>query len=59
RQRRRLKEIVVGGAGAEAKCFVLLAPDGGGSVMLLGADAAARLAPGASLEGLLGQCRAE
>jgi hypothetical protein len=59
RQRRRLKEIVVGGAGAEAKCFVLLAPDGGGSVMLLGADAAARLTPAASLDGLLGQCRAE
>jgi hypothetical protein len=59
RQRRRLQEIVVGGAGAEPKCFVLLGADGAGTVMLLGADAAARLTPAASLDGLLGECRTE
>jgi hypothetical protein len=59
RQRRRLQEIVVGGAGAEPKCFVLLGTDGAGTVMLLGADAAARLTPAASLDGLLGECRTE
>ncbi|HEX5046417.1 MAG TPA: LolA-related protein [Gammaproteobacteria bacterium] len=59
RQRRRLQEIVVGGAGSEPKCIAVLSSQGGGTVMLLGEGAAGRLTAAATLESLLGQCRAE
>ena len=59
RQRRRLEEIVVGGAGNEPKCIVVLSSQGGGTVMLLGEGAAGRLTAEATLDSLLGQCRAE
>ena len=59
RQRRRLQEIVVGGAGSEPKCIVVLSSQGGGTVMLLGEGAADRLTAEATLDGLLAQCRAE
>jgi hypothetical protein len=59
RQRRRLQEIVVGGAGNEPRCIAVLSSQGGGTVMLLGEGAAGRLTAHATLDGLLGQCRTE
>jgi hypothetical protein len=59
RQRRRLLEIVVSGAGDEPKCFAVLTAQGGGSVMLLGEGAAAAIRADAGLDALLAECRGE
>jgi outer membrane lipoprotein carrier protein LolA len=56
---RRLRQIVVTGAGAEPHCFAMLGARDGASVMLLGPAAAAPLAAGLTLEYLLDHCRAE
>jgi hypothetical protein len=61
RARRRLHSVVIHGSGAEPHCFATLDTQGGGSVMFVGPRAAAAdvIAPDASLDGLLAQCRAE
>jgi hypothetical protein len=59
RQRRRLQEIVVGGAGNEPRCIVVVSSQGGGTVMLLGEGARDRLTAAATLDSLLRQCRTE
>jgi hypothetical protein len=59
RARRRLRAIVIHGSGAEPRCFVTLDTQGGGSVMLVGAAAAAPVPADASLDGLLAQCGTE
>ena len=59
RQRRRLQQIVLGGAGNEPACLVVLSAQGGGTVTLLGAEAARLPTAAATLDDLLAQCRAE
>ena len=59
RARHRLRAIVIHGSGAEPRCFATLDTQGGGSVMLVDAEAPVSVAADASLDGLLAQCGAE
>jgi hypothetical protein len=57
RARKRLKQIVIEGAGDAPRCFTLLNADGGASVMLLGADIRAELPPDAISQATLESLR--
>lgn len=59
RERRRLRSIEIYGRGNEPGCLVSLDMQGGGSVLLVGTQAAATIAPNSSLEALLARCRTE
>lgn len=59
RLRQRLHAIVVTGAAAEPRCFVIEQTEGSASVMLLGAAATSPPAPPLALPALLAHCGAE
>ena len=50
---------MIHGSGAEPRCFATLDTQGGGSVMLVDAEAPVSVAADASLDGLLAECGAE
>lgn len=56
---RRLKRILVSGTGNEPSCFSTFTVDGGATVLMLGAATDTEVPPDATLESLLGRCRAE
>jgi hypothetical protein len=59
RTRRRVRAIAIHGSRGEPRCLATLDVRGGGSVLMIGSQAAAPIAPDTSLDALLARCRTE